>query len=136
MRRHPGLRLSIWDRAPDGRQSPQSSDKNGLVARRVQPIFASARRADRQPCWLDSLLQKPVRPAAEEAGIAVPIGWHTFRRSFSSWLKSGGADVKVVQGLMRHANLRTTMDLYTQAPMGAKREAQRKIAEQIALART
>ena len=35
----------------------------------------------------------------------------------------------------RHANLRTTVELYTQAPMGAKREAQRKIAEQIAQAR-
>jgi integrase len=98
-------------------------------------VFASARRAGRQPCWPDSLLQKRVRPAAHEAGITVTIGWHTFRRSFSSWLKSSGADMKVVQELMRHANLRTTMDLYTQAPMGAKREAQRKIAEQIAQAR-
>jgi len=98
-------------------------------------VFASARRAGRQPCWPDSLLQKRVRPAAHEAGITSTIGWHTFRRSFSSWLKSSGADMKVVQELMRHANLRTTMDLYTQAPMGAKREAQKKIAEQIAQAR-
>ncbi len=98
-------------------------------------VFASARRAGRQPCWPDSLLQKRVRPAAHGAGITSTIGWHTFRRSFSSWLKSSGADMKVVQELMRHANLRTTMDLYTQAPMGAKREAQRKIAEQIAQAR-
>jgi site-specific recombinase XerD len=80
-------------------------------------------------------LQKRVRPAAHAAGITITLGWHTFRRSFSTWLKSDGADMKVVQELMRHANLRTTMDLYTQAPMGAKREAQRKIAEQIALAR-
>jgi len=80
-------------------------------------------------------LQKRVRPAAQETGITVPIGWHTFRRSFSSWLKTSGADMKVVQELMRHANLRTTMDLYTQAPMGAKREAQKKIAEQLASAR-
>jgi len=98
-------------------------------------VFASIRRAGRQPCWPDSLLQKRVRPAAQETGITVPIGWHTFRRSFSSWLKTSGADMKVVQELMRHANLRTTMDLYTQAPMGAKREAQKKIAEQIASAR-
>ncbi|MFY9559300.1 MAG: site-specific integrase [Terriglobales bacterium] len=98
-------------------------------------VFASARRAGRQPCWPDTLLQKRVRPAAHGAGITSTIGWHTFRRSFSSWLKSSGADMKVVQELMRHANLRTTMDLYTQAPMGAKREAQRKIAEQIALGR-
>jgi integrase len=98
-------------------------------------VFASARRAGRQPCWPDSLLRKRVRPAAQAAGITVTIGWHTFRRSFSSWLKTGGADMKVVQELMRHANLRTTMELYTQAPMGEKREAQRKIAEQIALAR-
>ena len=98
-------------------------------------VFASARRAGRQPCWPDSLLQKRVRPAAHKAGIKVTIGWHTFRRSFSSWLKANGADLKVVQELMRHANLRTTMELYTQAPMGAKREAQKKIAEQIALVR-
>ena len=98
-------------------------------------VFASARRVGRQPCWPDSLLQKRVRPAAQAAGITVTIGWHTFRRSFSTWLKANGADLKVVQELMRHASLRTTMELYTQAPMGAKREAQKKIAEQIALVR-
>jgi integrase len=74
-------------------------------------VFASARRAGKQLCWPDGLLRKRVRPAADKAGITVPIGWHTFRRSFSSWLKSGGAGIKVVQELMRHANLRTTMEL-------------------------
>ena len=37
--------------------------------------------------------------------------------------------------LMRRANLRTTMDPIRRHPMGAKHETQRKIAEQIALAR-
>ena len=59
-------------------------------------VFASARRAGRQPYWPDSLLRKRVRPAAQAAGITATIGWHTFRRSFSSWLKTSGADMKVI----------------------------------------
>jgi hypothetical protein len=46
-------------------------------------------------------------------------------------LKANGEDIKVVQELLRHANSRTTLDIYTQALTPAKREAQTKIANLI-----
>ena len=53
-----------------------------------------------------------------------PIGWHTFRHSYSTFLRSVGAEFKVMQELMRHSTLRTTMDVYTQAVAPAKHAAQ------------
>jgi site-specific recombinase XerD len=49
------------------------------------------------------------------AGITKHIGWHTFRHTFSTLLKTSGVDIKVMQELLRHANSRITLDIYTQA---------------------
>jgi integrase len=38
-------------------------------------------------------------------------------------------DVKVVQELLRHGSSKITLDVYAQAQMPAKREAQRKVVE-------
>ena len=40
-----------------------------------------------------------------------------------------GNDVKVVQELMRHAKVSTTMEVYTHARMEKKREAQSKVVD-------
>ncbi len=40
-------------------------------------------------------------------------------------------NVKVVQELMRHANSRCTLDVYSQARITAKREAQQRIVQMI-----
>jgi integrase len=60
---------------------------------------------------------------AKRAGITKWVGFHTFRHTYSTLL-ANGEDVKVVQELMRHANLSTTMNIYTKALTPAKREAQ------------
>jgi len=39
--------------------------------------------------------------------------------------------LKVAQELLRHANSRITLDLYAQAGMTGKREAQRKVVEMV-----
>ena len=70
------------------------------------------------------ILQRGIRPAAVRAGITKHIGWHTFKHTFSTLLKAGGADVKVMQELLRHANSRITLDIYTQAMSPEKRKAQ------------
>lgn len=52
------------------------------------------------------------------AQIAIPEGFlgkahaHRFRHSFGSNLIRGGANVKVVQKLMRHENIKMTLDIY------------------------
>jgi integrase len=55
------------------------------------------------------------------------IGWHTFRHTFGTLLKANGEDVKTVQELLRHANSRITLEVYTQATTSNKRAAQSKV---------
>ena len=91
-------------------------------------VFASLRKKGTQPIWLDTVLKRYLQPAAQRAGIAKRVGWHTFRHTFSTLLRANGEDIKVVQELLRHANSKITMDIYTQALSPAKREAQSRVA--------
>jgi site-specific recombinase XerD len=70
------------------------------------------------------ILRKYIQPAAQKLGIHKQIGWHTFRRTYATLLRSLGVEFKVMQELMRHSSLRTTLDVYTQAVGPAKRAAQ------------
>ena len=94
-------------------------------------IFASPHTQGRFPYWPDILLLKIIQPAARRAGIKKRIGWHTFRHSYSSLLVANGENVKVVQELMRHASSRFTLDVYSQARKGAKRQAQQRVVQMI-----
>jgi hypothetical protein len=44
---------------------------------------------------------------------------------------ANGENVKVVQELMRHANCRCTLEIYSQARIQAKRDAQHRVVEMI-----
>ena len=94
-------------------------------------VFASPHTLGKSPYWPDILLSRVLRPAAARAGIRKHIGWHTFRHTFSTILVANGENVKVVQELMRHANCRCTLEIYSQARIQAKREAQRRVVEMI-----
>lgn len=87
-------------------------------------VFASCQHRGRKPLWGQAILRKYVVPAAERIGIQRTIGWHTFRHTYSTLLRSVGAEFKVMQELMRHSSLRSTLSVYTQAVTPAKREAQ------------
>jgi len=90
-------------------------------------LFPSLRMNGQQPLTPDMVLKKVIRPALVRAGITGKvIGWHSFRHSLATNLRSLGVDVKVAQELLRHANSRTTMDLYTQAVSADKRDASRR----------
>jgi integrase len=52
------------------------------------------------------------------------VGWHTFRHTYSTLLRSVGTEFKVMQELLRHSSLRSTLDVYTQAITPAKQAAQ------------
>src|SRR5271166_738338 len=56
----------------------------------------------KQPVWLSTVMRDHIQPLARRLGINKRIGWHTFRHTFSTLLKSNGEDVKVVQELLRH----------------------------------
>src|SRR5437899_2936971 len=81
----------------------------------------------RQPLCLATVMRHYIQPAAKRVGIIKRIGWHTFRRSYSTLLHKNGEVVKVVQELLRHGSSKVTLDVYAQAVTSAKRRAQQKV---------
>ncbi len=57
-------------------------------------------------------LQKAVRAAARMAGITKRVTCHTFRHSFATHLLESGYDIRTVQELLGHKDVKTTM-IYT-----------------------
>lgn len=53
-------------------------------------------------------LWRVIRKYARRAGIAGKVSPHTLRHSFATHLLEGGADLRVVQELLGHANIATT----------------------------
>lgn len=90
-------------------------------------VFASETKKGDQPLWPDNLMKRYIRPVARANGIHKRIGWHTFRHTFGTLLKANGEDVKTVQELLRHANSRITLEVYTQAVTSHKRAAQSRV---------
>ena len=67
----------------------------------------------------------------EAAGKYDGMGWHTFRHTYRSWLDAAGVPVGVQQRLMRHAHVSTTMNVYGNALMESKRDAQQRIVRMV-----
>jgi site-specific recombinase XerD len=61
---------------------------------------------------MESGLQEAVKDAVDKAGITKRIGCHTFRHSFATPLLENGVNIRVVQELMDHSDVKTT-EIYT-----------------------
>ncbi len=94
-------------------------------------VWASPNKRGNDPYWPQTIMRRFILPAAASVGITKHIGWHTFRHTFSTLIKSLGVDAKVVQELLRHASYKTTLDGYTQALEEPKRQAQARLAQLI-----
>lgn len=118
---HPSVvkSLGIWRQ-----ESPYAEESDFL--------FPSLRLKGTKPLSPDTLLKKIIRPALKRAGIeGKAIGWHSFRHSLATNLRSAGVDLKTAQELLRHANSRITLDVYTRAISATKREANNRVMEMV-----
>ena len=60
----------------------------------------------------ETALQRAVRHAVLRSGVAKQVSCHTFRHSFATHLLEAGYDIRTIQELLGHRDLRTTM-VYT-----------------------
>jgi integrase len=88
-------------------------------------VFASPAKLGRQPLSY-TLVWETLSSAAKRAGIG-HVSSHMFRHTHRTWLDSVGTPVGVQQKLMRHADIRTTMNIYGDAMTEDMRNAREKI---------
>ena len=72
-------------------------------------IFASPAQIGRLP-WSYDQVWRVYQKAGAEAGIG-GLGTHSLRHTYRSWLDAVGAPLAVQQKMMRHADIRTTMNI-------------------------
>ena len=92
-------------------------------------VFPSLLRFGRVPISASIFVADYLRPAATGAGVILAkgqrFGFHNLRHSLSNWLvNKGKVDPKTVQGMLRHSDIRTTLNLYTQDDQDEKQAAQ------------
>ena len=99
-------------------------------------MFPSVKLRGKKPLSASVMVQKYLRPAAISAGV-IPADWkgrfgfHNFRHSLATALVKLKVDPKTVQGVLRHEDFGTTMELYAQSDMESMRDAQGKFLEQL-----
>jgi len=82
------------------------------------------------PILPNNVLRRFIFPACTRLGLPRAT-WLTFRRTYSSWSHDRGVPGKVIAQLMGHANVDTTLNVYTQVLDGSLRQAVEKVGREL-----
>ena len=93
-------------------------------------VWASPFVAGEMPYLPNAVQRDYIVPAAKKAGLGA-IGWHCFRHTYRSWLDNQGTPLGIQKDLLRHADIRTTANVYGGALPDAMREANSKVVKMV-----
>lgn len=105
---------AVWVPEALGRKYPRAAGEFGW--RYLFPAHKRSRDPrsgmERRHHVMESGLQKAVKAAAQRAGLAKKVTCHTLRHSFATHVLEAGTNIRVLQELLGHADVKTT-EIYT-----------------------
>jgi integrase len=114
------LAEGLLSRLKEWKQASQFRDADDWV-------FASPHTIGRLPYSYGGTRDELTR-ASEAAGIG-RVSTHAFRHTYRSWLDAAGTPISVQQKMMRHASIKTTMDIYGDVVTDEMNTASSKVAQ-------
>jgi integrase len=121
--------------------------RSGILAQPGLPIFQAGNGS---PLHLDNLSRRVIAPALSRCAIcrkqeqehkpeahlferdkSLPEwhGWHAFRRGLATNLHALGVDDKTIQGILRHSDMRLTMNAYVKSVSDSQVDALAALSE-------
>jgi len=107
--------------AARGGGRPVSERQKKEVAKGADPLFLTAQGYRMQTGTVNHL----VKYYTKKAAISKPVTPHCLRHTCATHLLRGGADIRLIQRLLRHADISSTQ-VYTRVAIEDLREAQRR----------
>jgi integrase/recombinase XerD len=114
--------VPLGQQATDALVAYVEGERARLVGARPSPhvfVRRGGKPLSRQSIW------KLVRRRARAAGVGTKVSPHTLRHTFATHLLGGGADLRVVQTLLGHADIGTTQ-IYTHVATARLRTVHRR----------
>lgn len=110
--------------------------KETTYAKPTDWVFPSTKLKGTQPRVANMLVSDYLRPAAVRAGVIAAdwdgrFGFHNFRHSLASYLVRSKTDPKTVQALLRHSDVKTTLQLYSHSVSEDRMLAQGSVLQAI-----
>lgn len=93
-------------------------------------VFAAPRKPEK-PINLYNLQQLVLKPIGKFIGLEFPLGWHSFRHTYSNWTRRVGGQAAVRKNLMRHRDIRTTDNVYGKVEMDELREVNARVVRMV-----